>query len=306
MAVTRTPYSVPIVVVDNRSTEPDADWIRSEFPEVEVVVAPRNDYLFSLNAAVESRREEVVVILNNDMRVDPDFLGPLLRHFRDPDVFAASANVFDWDGTRTTTGQRLMRVRHGWLYQWWAAHPSAPTHTLYAGGGCAAFRRSQYVALGGFDPLYRPAYFEDVDLSYRAWMRGWRTIYEPASVIYHRIGATLWTPDREARMQRMLLRNQALCTVKNVAGWGDALVFIAVLPVRAARMALRGERAGALGLLASISRLPRALWGRAKSPRPLMSPAQIAAGLTAAVAPENNDSRAMPKRLPLSGATAAV
>ena len=306
-AVARVRDPVPVVVVDNRSTEPDVEWVRSEFPDVEVVVAPRNDYLFSLNAVVEARREDILVILNNDMRVDPGFLEPLLRHFRDPDVFAASANVYDWEGTRTTTSQRLMQVRHGWLYQWWEAHPSVATHTLYAGGGCAAFRRSQYLALGGFDSLYRPAYFEDVDLSYRAWMRGWRTIYEPESIIYHRIGATLWTPDRDARMQRLLLRNQALCTVKNVAGWRHALLFIAVLPVRAARMHWRGEHAAASGLLASIGRLPLALMRRAKLPRPLMSPTQIAASLTSAVPPENNAAaRVALGRLPRAGATATV
>lgn len=251
-----------VVVVDNRSTDPDVTALRSEFPAVEVIVAERNDYLFSLNPIVARCDEDVIIILNNDMRVETGFIQPLVRHFSDPTVFAATANVFDWQGAARTTGQRRMALRRWWFYKWWDLTVTEAVYTLDAGGGSAAFRRDRFVALGGFDPLFRPAYYEDVDLSYRAWMRGWRTVFEPASVIYHRVAATLRDPSREAQFGTLISRNHVLFTAKNVGGWGFVAGFLALVPVRVAAAAVRGDRYTALGLLAALPRLGRALRAR--------------------------------------------
>src|ERR1700692_4363639 len=66
-----------ILVLDNRSTENDVEWIRREFPAVEVVVAPENDFLFSYNWLAEKRSEDILVFLNNDLKLHPDFVAPL-------------------------------------------------------------------------------------------------------------------------------------------------------------------------------------------------------------------------------------
>ena len=274
-----------IVVVDNRSTAGDVAWIAAHHPGVQVVVAERNDYLFSLNPVVAGRPEDVVVILNNDMRVDPGFLGPLLTHFADPSVFAATARVLDWDGTRQTTGQRRIALRHCWYYQWWELSVSETVHTLDAGGGCAAFRRAYFAELGGFDPLFRPAYYEDIDLSYRAWMRGWRTVFEPRSVIYHREGATLWDRERDGLHRAMLARNQALFTMKNVGGWGFLAGYLAMAPLRVVRGALGNDPYTARGLVRALPRAGQAIAARARRARPVLSADAIRRAIETAVTP---------------------
>src|ERR1700722_7277686 len=274
-----------MVVVDNRSTAGDVAWIAAHHPGVQVVVAERNDYLFSLNPVVAGRPEDVVVILNNDMRVDPGFLGPLLTHFADPSVFAATARVLDWDGTRQTTGQRRIALRHCWYYQWWELSVSETVHTLDAGGGCAAFRRAYFAELGGFDPLFRPAYYEDIDLSYRAWMRGWRTVFEPRSVIYHREGATLWDRERDGLHRAMLARNQALFTMKNVGGWGFLAGYLAMAPLRVVRGALGNDPYTARGLVRALPRAGQAIAARARRARPVLSADAIRRAIETAVTP---------------------
>ena len=266
-AVAHYAGAMRVVVVDNRSTEPDVAIVQREFPEMDVVVAADNDFLFSLNPVVAACPEEIVIILNNDMRVDPDFVAPLVRHFDDPTVFAATANVFDWEGVRRTTGQRRMALRRWWFYKWWDLTVTEPVYTLDAGGGCAAFRRDRFVALGGFDPLYRPAYYEDVDLSYRAWMRGWRTVFEPASVIYHREAATMRDVTLDAQFRTLLARNHVLFTIKNVGGWGFLAGFLALVPLRIVASASRGDRATARGLVAALPRVGAAVRARWRADR---------------------------------------
>jgi N-acetylglucosaminyl-diphospho-decaprenol L-rhamnosyltransferase len=276
-AVARHPTPVPVVVVDNRSTEPDVAYVHENFPEFEVVVAERNDYLFSLNPIVAARPEDVVILLNNDMRVAPDFIAPLLEHMEDPEVLAAIPAVLDWEGEAYTTGQRVPNVRRYWFHE---RHDAAVTRTSYTlAAGCGAMRRTHFIALGGYDPLYRPGYWEDMDLSYRGWARGWKCVYEPRSVIYHRVGGTF---GEQPELQHHLYhRNRFLFVAKNVGGWGFVLTYLALLPVRIVRDLFRERnRAQARGIWSGLSRLPQALRARLAERRvPRRSHEEIAAAI---------------------------
>lgn len=268
VAATRSRHDCRVVCVDNRSTEPDVAYVRERFPEVEVVIAERNDFLFSLNEVAARRSEDVVIILNNDMRVERGFIRPLLAHFANPDVFAVSAKVYDWDGTTNTTGRRWLRYSGTYVRFGFDRTSDEACYTLDGGGGCAAFRRRPFVDLGGFDPLYRPGYVEDVDLSYAAWAQGWTVIYEPRSIIYHRCGATMWDHAREGRMVRLLTRNTVLFTVKNVGNARFFAEYLLRLPYRIAYGYLIGDPDVARGMLAALARLPRAILRRLQRPRP--------------------------------------
>jgi len=274
---------VPIVVVDNQSSEGDAAWVRATFPGVEVHVAPRNDYLFSLNAAVAARREEVVILLNNDMRVAPDFVAPLLAHFTDPSVFAVAAAVYEWDGRTPQTGARRIRFEAGWITHWFEHGRASPRYTAEAGGGCSAFRRTRFTALGGFDPLFRPGYWEDFDLTHRAWRCGWPSVFEPRSVMYHRGGATLGNTIDDRALRRLLVRNQTLCLLKAVGGWPFAMQVLLRLPYRICYHAVWGEPAISAGMAAALPRVAGALAGRRRLGPARLVPGEIAAALDAPV-----------------------
>jgi GT2 family glycosyltransferase len=263
-AARKVPGGCPVIVVDNRSTDNSVEWLRQHYHDVEVQIAERNDFLFSLNRVVESRSEDVVVILNNDMHFDEDFIALMLPHFSSAEVFAVSAKVMDWDGKQVTAGQRVAEKRRLWFYKSWNLEARQSCLTLDAGGGCAAFRRSMYVALRGFDPLYRPAYWEDTDLSYRAWRRGWKIIYEPGSIIYHRVCATMdETQGGRPAVTRLIRRNEILFALRNVGGWGFAVGYLVLLPVRIIRNATMKNHSFWQGALQSLPRIPASLLRRA-------------------------------------------
>ena len=145
----------PIVVLDNQSTQTDQQWVQKHFPQVEFIRAPRNEFMFSYNWLAEQRREEVIVLLNNDVRLTRGFLQPLLQH-------------------------------HG-FYRWhYETDRQELAHTLFSSSGFMAMDRRKFLALDGFSRLFYPMYCDDLDLGFRAWRRGWRSIYEPRSVLYHR------------------------------------------------------------------------------------------------------------------------
>src|SRR5690349_5141527 len=80
-----------IIVVDNGSTDGSAEFVLQTFPQVNVLALPENlGFGGGSNAGVRAARNDIVVLLNSDMRVAPDFLQPLLQPFEDPEVFAVS------------------------------------------------------------------------------------------------------------------------------------------------------------------------------------------------------------------------
>jgi GT2 family glycosyltransferase len=258
-AAERYPGGCALVCVDNRSTDGSVDFVRHRFPRVEIVVSPCNDFLFSLNEVVAARTEDVVIIVNNDMRFDPAFVDPLMRHFEDADVFAVGAAILTWTGDADTIGPRCARLEHGWFHKWWSYDRQEPALTLEASGGAAAYRREMFVALGGFDALYRPGYYEDLDLSYRAWARGWKVVYEPHSRAYHKESVSMLARYGESGKARLLYRNHLLFTIKNIGGTAFLAEFAIRLPFRVLAPVLRGYRVPLSGFLEALPLVPAAL-----------------------------------------------
>lgn len=181
-----------VIVVDDASRDDTAAFVRSEFPQVRLVALRRNlRFAGANNAAARAARGEVLVFLNNDMLVEPDFLGPLLRHFADPSVFAVTARMEMQPkqlagGIVQETGLVRARFEEGFFVLRHERPASdQPVPVIYAGGGSSAWRRDRFLQLGAFDRLFRPFYFEDLDLSYRAQKVGWQVLFEPASRMAH-------------------------------------------------------------------------------------------------------------------------
>jgi GT2 family glycosyltransferase/glycosyltransferase involved in cell wall biosynthesis len=213
-----------LIVVDNGSTDGSADFIRQSHPRVKLVPLDRNiGFGGASNAGIRAARNNIVVLLNSDMRVEPDFLAPLLAGFTDDKVFAVSCQIFFSDPAR-------LREETGLTQGWWRNGALRVRHRLdsgisdlypcfYGGGGSCAFDREKFLELGGFDPLLAPFYLEDTDLGYMAWKRGWKVLYQPKSVVYHEHRGTIGKRFTEAQIQAVLKKNFILFCWKNIHGW---------------------------------------------------------------------------------------
>jgi GT2 family glycosyltransferase/glycosyltransferase involved in cell wall biosynthesis len=209
---------IPVAVADNGSSDGTLDYLAREFPTVGRIAIPDNlGFGGGYNAAMPHVPWEVVVLLNNDMLVAEDFADHLLEPFAQADdVFAVGAQIFHQDerARRQETGRTSARFHDGELQ---CAHVPVETEdgfvpVLWAGGGSSAFSRAKFAALGGFEDLYNPFYFEDVDLSFRAWKRGWRVLLAPRSKVYHRHRASSRRLN-PSYVDRVVARNRTLFTV---------------------------------------------------------------------------------------------
>ncbi len=212
-----------VIVVDNASDDGTAEMVRGRFPSVRLLRMESNlGFGGGNNAGVAAARNGVVVVLNNDMRVEPDAFERLLEGFTDAGVFAVSAQIFflDQGKRREETGLTEGRFEGGFFrFGHLIEDVSAPYPTFYAGGGSTAYDRAKFLELGGFDRLFHPFYVEDADLSYNAWKRGWQVLYQPRAVVHHEHRATIGKRFSPERIDAIVKKNHTLMVWKNIHCW---------------------------------------------------------------------------------------
>lgn len=264
-----------VIVVDDASTDGSAAFVRERFPQAKVVESPVNlGFGGGSNAGFRAAKNDIVVLLNSDMRVERDFLAPLLDGFQDEKTFAVSCQIFFSDPAklREETGltegwwlQGALRVRHRIEPEIRELYPC-----FYGGGGSCAFDRRKFLELGGFDELLKPFYLEDTDLGYLAWKRGWKVLYQPSSVVYHEHRGTIGKRFSDAYIQNVLRKNFLLFTWKNIHAWGQLISHFWFAWANAMLSWWFGdspERANFSGLARAAFQLPRAMASRLRARR---------------------------------------
>jgi O-antigen biosynthesis protein len=259
-----------VIVVDNGSTDGSAQLVLERFPSVRLIALEENlGFGGGSNEGFRHAQNDIVVLLNSDMRVERDFLRPLLDGFSDEKVFAVSCQIFFSDPTKK-------REETGLTEGWWqqgalrVAHRiepciAQPYPCFYGGGGSCAFDRRKFLSLGGFDHLLRPFYLEDTDLGYLAWKRGWKVLYQPASVVFHEHRGTIGRRFTPAYIQSVLKKNFLLFTWKNIHEPGRLLSHFFFSWSGAMLSWLVGdspERSNFAGIARATLQLPRALRSR--------------------------------------------
>jgi GT2 family glycosyltransferase len=260
-----------ILVVDNGSRDGSVDYLRQHFPEVRVLQLDRN-YGFSIgnNNGFQVVHSDVVVLLNNDMLVTPDFLQPLLTPFADSNVFAVSSQIFfpDPGRRREETGKTMGKFENGFFRFWHEEtmpedENRAALPIFWAGGGASAVDLRKLKVLGGFDTLYHPFYVEDADISWQAWKRGWKCLLAPRSHVVHKHRGTSRPKFGDDFVDCTIRRNQFLFIWKNVTDTGLILQHLMSLPrIHGSAILQKGARFEVRSYIAAVLRLPFALWRR--------------------------------------------
>lgn len=268
-AISNHPAS-EIVIVDNGSTDGSADWIRANYPEVRLLALPQNlGFGGGSNAGFRAAKNDIVVLLNSDMRVERDFLAPLLAGFTDETVFAVSCQIFLGDPTKR-------REETGLTQGWWrdgalrVGHREDPAVNrlfpcFYGGGGSCAFDRRKFFELGGFDHLLAPFYLEDTDLGFQAWKRGWKVLYQPASVAHHEHRGTIGKRFGPDYIESVLQKNFLLFCWKNIHEWkrlASHFVFSFAGAIVTGWSGNAPGRTSARGILRAALQLPQAMRSR--------------------------------------------
>lgn len=254
-----------LIVVDDVSGDGSAEMIERNFPGVRLLRNARNmGFARTCNRGARAARADVLVMMNNDMRVPLDFIETLTRPFfeQEPsapsgELFCVGARTVDWHDGRPNHLCMDAAWRRGGIGAEWT-DPREPVETAFAQGGSAAFRRDLFLDLGGFDPVFHPTYWDDYDLCYRACREGLRVLYEPRAVADHLGKATLTRQHRRRRLTRVVERNRVWTTWLNLSAPALWLRHILSIPwVYGRDLASTEGRDRFLGFLEALSHVER-------------------------------------------------
>jgi GT2 family glycosyltransferase len=190
--------SLEIIVVDNNSNDDSADVAR-EF-QARWLRLDRNIGLApALNRGAAIAAGDFLLFVNNDMRFDPGFVTALVAPLKsNEEIFATDGMQFNWEGSeRGHLATRLAMSRPKGcssteLVPGLYFYPEETNHVapaFMASAACMLVRRSFFERLHGFDDRL-PLGYEDVEICWRAWIAGWKTVYVPAAICWHRVSAS--------------------------------------------------------------------------------------------------------------------
>ena len=180
-----------IYVSDNASPDGTAAMVRARFPDVHLITNPANlGFGRSCNNGARMGSGDVVVLVNDDMDCEPDFLERLIAPLSDPAVgmvagmtLMPDSDAVDAFGIEVdATLNPYNRLRH-------RLPEETPGVLVGPSGGAAAYRREAWERAGGFDEAFF-VYGEDLDLALRLRLAGWEPAAAPDARGVHLGGAT--------------------------------------------------------------------------------------------------------------------
>jgi GT2 family glycosyltransferase len=198
-----------VIVVDNaHPTAPDVArrFLLLDTRGVTIVEPGRNlGFGGGCELGILHSRAPIVCLLNPDVSGDGAWLPPLLAAVLDRTNSIAAPVLLDTEGSVQEAGQRILA--DGWTVA--DRHPAAGIAEVdFASAACWVVTRDEHERLGGFDPAYHPAYFEDADLAFRARELGGRVVVHGGSRLTHVGGAgTPGTADPTEQHARFLQRH---------------------------------------------------------------------------------------------------
>lgn len=261
-------WTVPreILLVDNGSEDNTLEYIRETFPDVRIIAFERNlGFAAANNKAVKDAKFDKLLFLNNDLVLEDGFLDPMLKRLEDKDVFAVAPKILRWDKETIDDGLRYAKFYSGLFdvsLDTERDKVDLPHYVTFFCGACFVCCRDDFLSFGGFDELYTPYAWEDLDLGYRAWKRGMKVIYEPASIAYHKREATTRGAFSHFFFITLMWRNKFIFMWKNLTDADLISEHLALLPWKLLKFLFNGRWLYTIGFLRALKSLPLVLMKR--------------------------------------------
>lgn len=208
--VIRAAKDAEVIVVDDFSQDESVIFLKANYPHVKLVLHKKNKgFGETCNDGVNEATGGIVVLLNSDVAPEENFLEALARDFTDMKVFAVGCGEI-------SSGPGKMTFRNGNLELKATKRSNSKCPAIWVSGGQSAFSKKIWGELGGFDDLFSPFYWEDIDLCYRAWKRGYKVFWDPKSVVTHAHEGVIDSFFQKEEVEFIGQRNQLLFIWKNV------------------------------------------------------------------------------------------
>ena len=175
-----------IIIVDDCSNDDTLTFLNKSYSHViKLKNSSNSGFSKTINKGIRHSKMELALLLNNDMELPEDYFDKTIPFFNEQDhLFGISTEIRDIKGEKVLEGAKIALRKHGMLHYQDCLHKENCS-TLYLCGGNALIDNQKLKELEGFNELFSPFYFEDFDLSLRAWRKGWTSLYTNQTFCKH-------------------------------------------------------------------------------------------------------------------------
>lgn len=186
-----------LIVVDDASTDDSAAYIKQHYPSIQLLVNDVNKgFSPTINKGIFAAQYQLVLALNSDVNLNEDYFVHQFKYFEQAETFGVMGKIEGMENHELQDGAKYPSVSFKGIKTTYNYIPTQlPTNTwlpsFFLSGANALMDRKKLLALGGFDELYAPFYYEDADLGIRAWRVGWKCYFESQAVCTHATSSTI-------------------------------------------------------------------------------------------------------------------
>lgn len=261
LQVLKTCSKCQIIVVDDASTDGSGIFVSQNFPKIKLIQNSKNlGFAKSVNIGVQNSSGDLILLLNTDVLPRPNFLKAALKYFQNNQTFAVGlADYSHEDGKTIVRGRGGATFRKGFINHF-ALNPIRD-ETLWVSGGASLLDKQKFQELSGFDPIYAPFYWEDIDLSYRARKAGYICPFEPDAKVdhFHQEGA-IKKHYSTFFIKIVSYKNQFLFVWKNISDYSLLIQHLLWMPYHFLKASATFDVAFFVGFFWAIIQIPQLIF----------------------------------------------
>lgn len=203
------------IIVVNDDPEISIKQRLSQWSQIQLIENTHNlGFASSVHTGIQQVQSPYVMLLNSDVKLRDNSYIRSLNHFKsDNKLFAVSFAQVEKNGE--TVGKNIFYWQNG-FFQHSRANNLDQGPSGWAEGGSCIIDLAKYNKIGGFDSIYSPFYWEDIDLSYRAWKQGYTILFDPSVLVEHHHESTIKSYFSTMYITSIAYRNQLLFIWKNI------------------------------------------------------------------------------------------
>lgn len=251
-----------LIIVDNGSTDGTKAFIDNLNFNIVYVKKDRNEgFSKGCNAGAKAASGNYLFFINNDIIVEGDFLSPLLKiHKATKNVFAVGPKFMRWDKVTLDDAKRNPVFENG-LFDVVLDNDNLDktgAMVFFLGGGFLV-SRDAFFDLGGFDEIYTPFAWEDLDLGYRSIKRGFSNLYCPDVTMFHKREATSKEKFTSVQFKSIVWKNKFIFMWSNLTDIDIILKHLLLLPVKLIKFTFNGRWPYVFGFIRALFVIHRIL-----------------------------------------------
>jgi GT2 family glycosyltransferase len=209
--------SIPseVIIADDCSTDSSLIYLQKEYPQIKVILnATNSGFSVTANNGINAAAYSYVLLLNSDVKLEPDYFLNLFSYFEDPTTFGVVGRIVGWEDAIIQDGAKYpsfhgvkIKTSGNYLLENEAAMQFG-LFSMYLSGACALLDKEKFQKCGGFNELFSPFYVEDYELSLRAWRLGWKCYYDHRAVCRHKVSTSIKSKNKKKYVETIYNRNK--------------------------------------------------------------------------------------------------